>query len=203
MQIQHSLLLGSASFLVAAIAAGWVSVALTKAGLAGPKGFESSFEAVNGAWMYSDKVGSPAASRTERARLALGGPLALSSEETIYFMALEDDGGDQLTSSCDYRITGQSFDTRWWSLTLYDSETQVFVPNDTNRASWNSRAIGYNADGSWTVMISNEQQPGHWLPVHQESDKRFDLLLRLYNPSAETRRLARTLPLPTIEKAQC
>ncbi|MEM6747056.1 MAG: DUF1214 domain-containing protein [Pseudomonadota bacterium] len=203
MKVKHSLLLGSTAFLLSAAAGGWVSVTLTKASLAGPDGFENSFEAVSGAWMYSGKVGSPAASRAERARVALGGPLALSSEETIYFIALEDDEGEQLTSSCDYRITGQPFDTRWWSLTLYDSDTQVFVPNEINRASWNSRAIEYAAEGSWTVIVSDEPQVGHWLPVHQQSTKRFDLLLRLYNPAAETRRSVRTLALPTIERVQC
>ncbi|MEM9840798.1 MAG: DUF1214 domain-containing protein [Pseudomonadota bacterium] len=197
------LLLGSTSFLFSAVLAVWVSATLTKASLAAPDGFEGTFQAVNGAWMYSDKVGSPAANRVERARVALGGPLALSSEETIYFIALEDDDGERLTSSCDYRITGQAFATRWWSLTLYDSETQVFVPNEINRASWNSRALEYAADGSWTVIVSDEPQAGHWLPVHQQPDKRFDLLLRLYNPADETRRSARTLTLPTIERVQC
>ncbi|MEM1380125.1 MAG: DUF1214 domain-containing protein [Pseudomonadota bacterium] len=203
MTIKHSIIRGSTAFLLSAAAAGWISVTLTKASLTGPAGFEKSFEPVSGAWMFSDKVGSPAASRAERARVALGGPLALSSEEAIYFMALEDDAGEKLTSSCDYRISGQPFDTRWWSLTLYDSETQVFVPNEINRASWNSRAIEYAADGSWTIIVSDEPQAGHWLPVHQQSDQRFDLLLRLYNPSDETRRSALTLALPTIERAGC
>ncbi len=175
----------------------------TLSSLKDPNFIFNSFQRTNTAWLYSDKIGSAAASSIERARVAIGGPLGLSSKEAIYFVAVEDDQGRPLTSSCVYRVHGQPIDARWWSLTLYDSNTQHYVRNEANRSSWNSVAIPRSESGDWIVNVSSISQKIAWLPSQPESGNSFELMLRIYNPSEKTRAAAPNIDLPKIEKISC
>jgi hypothetical protein len=162
-----------------------------------------SFEQVDAIWLFSDVVGAPAASDLVRARVAINGPLALSSQETVYFVAVHDDQGEPLLSHCTYRVTGGSIDTRWWSLTLYDRQTQNYVPNSQNRSSWNSVSIPYDENGDWTVTVSPTPQTDPWLPSQDTPEQPFDLMLRVYNPSEATRSILPNIDLPDIERLSC
>lgn len=59
--------------------------ALTVNSLTSQNSIFDTFEQVDGAWLFSDKIGAAAASGVERARVAIGGPLGLSSKEAVYF----------------------------------------------------------------------------------------------------------------------
>lgn len=162
-----------------------------------------AFEQVDGTWLYSDKIGAAAASDLERARVAIGGPLGLSSKEAVYFVATRDDQGDPLQSQCSYRVTGQPIDTRWWSLTLYDSLTQHYVPNDENRSSWNSVSIPRADGGDWVVNVGPTPQDNAWLPSQAAPDQSFELMLRVYNPSDILRSRLPNIDLPIVERVSC
>jgi len=162
-----------------------------------------TFEHVNETWLFSDKIGAPIASDLERARVAIGGPLGLSSKEAVYFVSVNDNQGEPLQSHCNYRITGQPIDTRWWSLTLYDSETQHYVPNSENRSSWNSVSIPRLETGEWVVNVASDPQASAWLPSQEASSKSFELMLRVYNPSDITRAALPHIDLPTVERLTC
>lgn len=162
-----------------------------------------AFEQTDSLWLYSDKIGAPTASGVERARVAIGGPLGLSSQEAVYFIAIEDNEGRPLSSSCDYRVTGTPIDTRWWSLTLYDRQTQKYVPNAVNRSSWNSVAIPRDADGKWTVTVASTEKDETWLPSQADPDQSFELNLRVYNPSDATRAVLPNINLPDVERVSC
>jgi hypothetical protein len=162
-----------------------------------------AFEDVDGTWLYSDKIGAAAASSVERARVAINGPLGLSSNEAVYFVALKDNQGEPLKSHCTYRVTGQPVDTRWWSLTLYDSVTQHYVPNPENRSSWNSVSVPRSELGDWTITVAPTQQSGAWLPSQAAPEQSFDLMLRVYNPSAATRTRLPNIELPDVERVSC
>ncbi len=162
-----------------------------------------TFEKTESGWLFSDKIGSPGASNIERARVALGGPLGLSSNEVIYFIAITDDQGDRLNSSCSYIVSGNPIDSRWWSLTLYDTETQNYVPNEENRSSWNSAAIPRGSDGSWKIFVAASRQVNTWLPTQIEPDKQFEINLRAYNPSVQTRNSLPDIDLPVVERVSC
>lgn len=162
-----------------------------------------TFERVGSTWLYSDKIGAAAASDTERARVALGGPLGLSSKEAVYFVATRDDQGAPLTSECVYQVVGQPIDTRWWSLTLYDSETQHYVPNVLNRSSWNSISVARSEAGEWTVQVASTEQDLAWLPAQEAPNQSFELILRVYNPSAATRDILPNIELPKVERLSC
>ena len=162
-----------------------------------------AFEQVDGTWLYSDKIGAAAASDIERARVAIGGPLGLSSKEAVYFVATLDDQGERLRSQCTYRVTGQSIDTRWWSLTLYDSLTQHYVPNVEKRSSWNSVSIPRSGEGGWAVNVGPTPLDTAWLPSQEAPDQSFELILRIYNPSDVLRQRLPNIDLPIVERITC
>lgn len=177
--------------------------ALTVSSLTNQNSIFDTFEDVDGTWLYSDKIGAAAASDVERARVAIGGPLGLSSKEAVYFVATRDGEGEPLQSQCTYRVTGQPIDTRWWSLTLYDSITQHYVPNTENRSSWNSVSVPRSEDGNWVINVSATPQTTAWLPAQDTPNQSFELMLRVYNPSDATRAILPNLDLPTVERVSC
>lgn len=162
-----------------------------------------TFQTTKSGWLYSETIGSNAASGVERARVALSGPLGLSSKEVIYFIAQADNDGNRLSSSCDYRVLGQSLDTRWWSLTLYDSKTEKYVPNSINRSSWNNENIVRDEAENWIINVSGKPQNGNWLPSQSENRLEYELMLRLYNPSDTLRKALPNITLPQVERLSC
>ncbi|MEM7768032.1 MAG: DUF1214 domain-containing protein [Pseudomonadota bacterium] len=176
---------------------------LTVNSLTNPNSVFDTFEDVDGTWLYSDKIGAAAATQVERARVAINGPLGLSATEAVYFIALHDSVGEPLRSHCTYRVTGQPIDTRWWSLTLYDSKTQHYAPNAENRSSWNSVSVPRSDAGDWVINVAPTPQPAAWLPSQDRPDQAFDLMLRVYNPSEATRAILPNLDLPIVERVSC
>ena len=177
--------------------------ALTVNSLTSQTSVFDTFEDVDGTWVYSDKIGAAVASNVERARVAINGPLGLSAKEAVYFVALKDNRGDPLKSHCTYRVSGPPIDTRWWSLTLYDSVTQHYVPNPEKRSSWNSVSVPRSDRGDWEVNVAPTPQNGAWLPSQETPDQAFDLMLRVYNPSAATRAKLPNIDLPDVERISC
>ena len=158
-------------------------------------------------WAFSQTVGSSEMTPLERARIAVGGPLGLQAKETVYFVSNFDSEGGTLSSDCRYRIHGGDFDTRWWSITVYDNASKDYIPGDDGkplgRVSWNSTAIPKAPDGTWEIWLSRTPEDGAWLPLHREPDKQVELLLRLYNPSESLRAKLPRIEVPTVEKVSC
>lgn len=195
-----------AGFLIAIVAAAtgaWAGYGNAKGLIRGGDSIFDTFEETESGWLFSDDIGSADASSLERARIAVGGPLGLSSSEVLYFIALKDSEGRRLNSACSYLVTGAPIDTRWWSLTLYDSNTQNYVRNEQNRSSWNSAALPKREDGSWQIAVSAKPSEGNWLPSQEAADQPFELNLRTYNPSDATRRAAPEIDLPVVERIGC
>jgi hypothetical protein len=185
------------------IAAGFASRSVTTAQLNDQYSIFEDFEQTDSLWLFSDKIGASSASGVERAKVAIAGPLGLSSQEAVYFIAVSDNQGRPLASTCDYRVTGKPIDTRWWSLTLYDSETQHYVPNAINRSSWNSVAIPRSDKGDWEIAISSTPKDETWLPSQTGEGRPFELNLRVYNPSEATRANLPNIGLPDVERTSC
>lgn len=185
------------------IAAGFASWFITTTELNDQYSIFEDFEQTDSLWLFSDKIGAASASGVERAKVAIAGPLGLSSEEAVYFIAVTDNQGRPLSSTCDYRVTGKPVDTRWWSLTLYDSQTQHYVPNAINRSSWNSVAIPRADNGDWEIAISPIPKDETWLPSQTGEGRPFELNLRVYNPSDATRAKLPNIDLPDVERTSC
>ena len=164
----------------------------------------ASFSLAQDGWLFSDTVGSENASALERARVAIGGPLALASSEAVYFLALRDSDGDRLTSSCVYRVSVMPIETRWWSVTIYDSATNNYIENPIKRSSWSNKSLQSDPEtGQWAFVISGQPSAGAWLPAQPAAGQHFELLLRLYNPGETTRAALPEINLPKVEKLEC
>ncbi len=198
---------GIATFLaIGALAAlgGWAGLSNAKAAVRDVGKINTGFQGGANGWQFSDSIGTDAASPLERARIAIGGPLALSASEAIYFLTLTDASGAPLDSSCVYAVSGGDFEARWWSVAIYDGATRAYIANPDNRSSWNSAVLLQDGAQAWQFVISPERpDAGNWLPSQAEPGQSFELLLRLYNPSDETRAAGLSLALPVVEKTSC
>ncbi len=190
-------LVGLALGLAAAIGLG-----LGSAYLAVRSGF-SGGEVANGPWRTSLVTGSADAGMYTRARVAVGGLLALAPSETVYWNADSDSDGRPLDARCDYRVEGMELPARWWSITAYAAD-HFLIPNDASRYSFSQTTLAREPGGPWTIAVSSEPRPGNWLPSGRPgASGHFDLTLRLYNPAPEVYEKASTVALPRIQREGC
>lgn len=132
-----------------------------------------------------------------RAKVALTGVFALRESEVFYAVANQDKEGKALEGKSTYKVSGKNFDARYWSITLY-GEDYFLVPNEGNSFNVNMYDVNYDKKGNFSFIISPKKQSGTWLP--SDKKQKFDLLLRLYNPSEKIINNLENLELPVIEK---
>ncbi len=131
-----------------------------------------------------------------RASIALNALLALGRDETMYFVAAQDDAGRPLRSNCSYRVEGLPPKARWWSVTAYADDMYLFdAPN--KHYSLNGTTAQLDANGRFALTTGGQEQPGvHWLPT--PGHRGMVLTLRLYNPEPDLQAAPASLPPPTI-----
>jgi hypothetical protein len=139
---------------------------------------------ING-WKFV-KSGSYGTDYLTRASVAMSILGANLSSDAIYLYASSDINKQLLNGNNNYQIYFQPHQLppvrAFWSITLYDAETHLLVPNKINRyaiQSW--QQLKYNADQSVTVNISS-QIGTNWLPSHK--GQYFNLILRMYWPQS-------------------
>lgn len=163
----------------------------------------SGGEVRNGPWRTSLVTGSAGAGIYTRARVAIGGLLALAPSETIYWNAEADAEGSALEARCDYRVEGEELGARWWSVTAYGSD-HFLIPNDAGRYSYSQTTLAREAGGGFVIRVSTEPRPGNWLPSGRAGDEgRFALTLRLYNPEQAVYEHPESVALPHILREGC
>lgn len=153
-----------------------------------------------GPWQANTLAGSTQADAYTRARVALGGLLALSRDETMYYLALTDSNGQRLRSSCRYRIQGLPPPARWWSITAYADDFFLF-PARERRYSLNGSTAVLDEQGRFTLISSPDEPPvsepgSAW--VHTAGDRGLMFTLRLYHPQAELAQTPSRLNAPVI-----
>lgn len=160
-------------------------------GLAGP--------VQTGAWSTSTLSGHVDADMYTRARVAVGGLLALSREETMYYVARTDDSGAPLRAECGYRIEGVAPPARWWSITAYAGDLFLF-PNSAGRYSINGSTAQLDNQGRFALVTGPAQRDGpeFWLPTPKSGP--LVLTLRLYNPDAGVAAAPASLSAPSISR---
>lgn len=153
-----------------------------------------------GPWKVSVLAGSPDADAVTRARVAVGGLLALGHEETVYYVARTDSAGKDLRSRCEYRIEGLKPDARWWSITAYADDLFLFA-DAKNRFSANGSTIPVDAQGRFVALTSPSDitKDGQVPHMQTPGDRGMVLTLRLYNPSLEIQKNPAALVAPRIE----
>lgn len=184
-----------AALYVAAFALGAASAWWTLARVA-------AFGEASGPWRASLLAGSPDADAYTRARVALGGLLALSREEALYYVAATDSTGAPLKSRCRYRVVGTPPPARWWSITAYADDVFLFA-DDARRYSLASGRAALDAQGRFSLVTAPPPPPREaagdatWLPT--PGDRGLLLTLRLYHPDAALAASPRKLEPPRIE----
>ncbi len=129
-----------------------------------------------------------------RAAAAHMGLYGNSAAEAIYPTYLADSDGQPYDASTSrYTLTfeeGQLPPVRaFWSLTMYDGKSQLFVPNPLERYLLNSSMMDQfrsETDGALVLHIAGQSPGGdieaNWLPA---PDGPFYMVLRLYGPEPE------------------
>lgn len=163
----------------------------------------------NGDWTTSVSTGSKDAGILQKATVALGGLLASTPENSMYYR-LGSVAGEPLRLDCRYRIEGSDYDADWWSITAYGWDNYL-LPNPQKRYSFNNENIVRRDDGSWVIVVDASEQAGNWLPVgpagaapwRKFGDHDFDLLLRLYTPGTVYLDAPDTASLPRVFQEAC
>ena len=137
-----------------------------------------------GAWQSTVLAGSVHADPYTRARVALGGLLALGPEETVYYVATTDDAGKPLRAHCRYRVTGPAPSARWWSVTAYGDDRFLFADAE-HRYSINNASPGLPPGQVTLVTGPTKSGAGPWLPTLGQGG--LLLVLRLYQPGTAVR----------------
>jgi hypothetical protein len=126
-----------------------------------------------------------------RAAAAQQGLYGNTGTEAIYPIYLTDSEGAPLnTATGNYTMTflpdGFPPVKSFWSLTMYDAPTQLFIHNDLERYLLNSTMkddFVYGDDGSLTFYVQKEspgpEMEANWLPA---PDGPFYAVMRLYGP---------------------
>ena len=179
-----------AGVLAGGVALGWAST------LAMQRGFGQQTITI-GPWQTSLSTGGTDADMYTRAMVARTGLLALNRSETTYFTATHDAAGQPLQARCRYEVVGKPLSARWWSLTVY-ADDLFLLPDPNKRYSVNMKDATPGPDGTFRVLLGPERQSGLWLPTGAAGG--FNLLLRLYNPSADVARDPAMARVPHITK---
>ncbi len=108
----------------AAVATVLLSAALLAINITGGLG---TLSVQNGNWATSVATGSQDAGIILKATVALGGLLASTRENSMYYRLSTVDG-EPLRLNCRYRIEGDDYDANWWSITAYGWDNYL-IPN--------------------------------------------------------------------------
>lgn len=154
----------------------------------------------DGPWRTTTGAGSADASLYERAAIAVAGLYALGIEETVYYTAFTDSGGQPLDGRCDYLVSGTPPPARWWSLTLYGADN-FLVANSAKLYSRHAANLEFDADGSFAMPVSAQARGRNWLPAPAQGA--FSITLRLYQPGAAVYRNLAGITLPRIARGSC
>jgi len=151
----------------------------------------------NGPWRANPTIGVDAASPLDRTRTAMTILAAVPQSEFTYFFANRDDSGDSLTTRCAYRIVGGRPDAAFWSLTAYD-RGGFLTSNVVDRFSVNQNDM---RGDDIRVEIARTGDGSNWLPTPRGNQ--FNLVLRLYEPSAKIVTAPEKADLPSIQRVGC
>jgi hypothetical protein len=123
---------------------------------------------------------------------SVAGPIGLPAYQARYIPVSTKDG-KPMNAQHDY-VLKMSRDElppakAFWSLTLYDLENGLFIPNDQMKYSVGENAgFKLNAEGGIEIVISAKKPEAvpneNWLPINR-GDIELSLMYRIYAPDAE------------------
>lgn len=160
-------------------------------------------------WMIFTGMGAYGDQFLKRAVVAYMGLGANVDEEATCPRTFTDDQGNQLNGEYNYVLHFNKDQLppveAFWSVTMYDKDFYL-VPNDLQRYAIADYTPGlkYNDDDSLDIYIQKcppTNYKSNWLPAPKEgSNLDFNLLLRLYQPSAKI--LNGTYEVPGVKRVR-
>jgi hypothetical protein len=162
----------------------------------------SPFDRVRlGPWQLEAHAGSPDADPYTLARIARTGEIPLAAGEGLQLIAKADDDGRRLDARCVYKVGPHVPAARYWTLSLID-ERGWPVDNAAHRFGFRSSELLRAGDGTFTIVVAADAQPGNWLPVGGPGP--FRLALRLYDsPLGATAAEIERAAAPRITRVAC
>lgn len=157
-------------------------------------------------WMIFTGMGAYGNQFLKRAVVAYMGLGANVDEEATCPRTFTDDQGNQLNGANNYILHFNEDPLHhveaFWSVTMYDKDFYL-VENDMKRYAIADYTPGleYNDDGSLDIYIQKDPPINHvsnWLPAPEDDD--FNLLLRMYQPSAKV--LNGTYEVPGVKRVR-
>ncbi|MGJ8526913.1 DUF1214 domain-containing protein [Maritalea sp.] len=133
-----------------------------------------------------------------KASLARSGNLQMGRAEGVVFTADTDDDDISLSANCSYQIAGTTPNASVWTLRIQHAQIggQVIDPHYLV-----SSEIVYNSDGTFNINVSQNVQPGNWLPIL--SDKEFAFIMTFYDTNAFLVVGNEVARLPSVRKVSC
>jgi hypothetical protein len=149
---------------------------------------EKSFATPVNGWLPAIMPGDQSKMPVYHAAVTKLGLLYSQKEVSTYHVGFVDGAGKQLNGSDTYtlKLAPPPPVAAFWSLTMYDAKTKLFVDNKSNRYSIGDRTAGIKTeqDGSLTITMSAEEPSdadakANWLPAPKRP---FYVVLREYSP---------------------
>lgn len=139
-----------------------VGILITKSAISRSSGFSAL---VLGAWQAFPKAQTSEADPYARNHRAKASGLLLGSAEGLVFYADNDDAGEALRAGCTYRVSGKVPQARFWTLSITDAANRPLAARAGLPSALNAQSVLYGNDGTLTVSVSQNPQPGNWLAV--------------------------------------
>ena len=158
---------------------------------------------ING-WTYNTNIGTYGYNYLLRATVTESLLGANVPEEAIYAKAQTGTDGQPLNGANKYVVhfdkDNMPLVDAFWSLSMYNATTYLFIPNPVNHHSLGDQTTGlmYNTDGSLDIYIQRDAPMGkgsNWLPTPNGN---FYMILRTYQPGPTA--LNGTYQIPQVQK---
>ena len=155
-------------------------------------------------WTVNTNIGTYGYNYLIRAAITEGGLGANVPEEAIYAKTKTGTDGQFLNGANKYIVHFDKYNMppvdAFWSLSMYNATTFLFVPNPANHYSLGDQTTGliYSPDGSLDIDIQHDEPSGkgsNWLPAPSGD---FYMVLRMYLPSPKI--LNGTYQIPKVQK---
>ncbi|WP_336278983.1 DUF1214 domain-containing protein [Bartonella sp. CB175] len=132
-----------------------------------------------------------------RAYAAKRGHISLGRTEGVIFQIWKDSHGHPLSSHCNYLLKGNIPKTRLFTLYTANKFLRPYTSSKAIPFELHTNNIIYESDGSFRINISPQPQIGNWLAT--VSQKKFGLILTLYDTSIISATSLKSLTMPSIE----
>ncbi len=155
-----------------------------------------SFGAVHaGPWTTWPKMGAMDIDPYSRAVLSRTAEIPLGTAEGISFVARIEN------AACDYVISGNVPTSRFWTITLVDSDG-LLVANDADRFGFTSSGLLRSNEGTFEITIARTARSGNWLPSGPK--RNYLAVLRLYDsPLSGASASLDKSSLPSVTQGAC